>query len=54
MRQYPRSKNDCGNCYGNGCFSCGNTGYADLSEDERDAYEDAMERRAEAARDDNR
>ena len=49
---YPRSNDDCGNCYGNGCGSCGMTGRADLSDDERDDFDDAIERRAEAKRDD--
>lgn len=52
MTRYPRSSRDCGNCYGNGCLSCGMTGRADLSDDERDEFDDAMERRAEQRADD--
>lgn len=53
MSVYPRSKNrECGNCYGNGCFVCSNSGRDELTDDERTDFDDAMERRAEAARDD--
>ena len=47
MSGYPRSEHDCAWCYGNGCWLCGMTGRADLSEHERGEYDDAMEQRAE-------
>jgi hypothetical protein len=51
---YPRSKSrDCERCYGNGCGDCGMTGHGVLDQDERDDYDEAMERRAEERRDDD-
>lgn len=40
---------DCGNCYGNGCWSCGNRGWVETATG-REKREDAEDRRAEDAR----
>lgn len=45
MRKYPVAdahKVECGNCYGNGCFCCGNRGWNETEEgrEEREAAED--------------
>jgi hypothetical protein len=42
----------CHDCGGEACRACGFTGKADMTEDERAEYDDAMERRAEARADD--
>ena len=33
---------DCGNCYGNGCIACGNSGQVETAEarEDREAFED--------------
>ena len=51
-RPYPvaeSAKADCGNCYGNGCLSCGMRGWIE-TEEGRDSRQDAEDRRADAIR----
>lgn len=51
-RRYPvadRHKIDCGYCYGNGCFVCGNRGWTE-SEEGRREREQAEDDRADAER----
>ena len=51
-RPYPvaeSAKADCGNCYGNGCLTCGMRGWIE-TEEGRDSREDAEDRRADAIR----
>lgn len=49
--QRPRSQTeDCADCYGNGCLSCGMTGRAPMTDEEDAAYEAAMDARADAHR----
>lgn len=43
------SREDCGNCYGNGCSSCGNKGWVETAAG-REEWEDGAYDRARDAR----
>jgi hypothetical protein len=50
MRIPEQHRAECGSCYGNGCFVCGNRGWSE-SDEGREAREYAEERRWEEQRD---
>jgi hypothetical protein len=47
-----RTREDCGNCYGNGCGSCGNKGWieTEAGREAREAWEDGAHDRDRDAR----
>lgn len=49
MKTKPYRSQECGSCYGNGCSNCAETGFVSTQED-LDAFDDAMERRGEEER----